>query len=180
MFLKSLRTRRTDKGDKTTATKESKTIFRKQTNAAVPEIQHVLTMTMSEEDDVSVSSTVGNLSIAEEIYDSEVLTFTQQQIMDDELNHARQFNEMERELDAFKASQARVLTVKENELAQAQVDFETVLKEKENEIATLKEEMVQTKEQLSKVSTALIRVQQELYEQELYEKESSWRIIGSW
>lgn len=179
MFLKKLRTRRADKADKPQATKQSKSIFRKHTDyAAIPEIQHVLTMTTSEdeeEDLVLVSSTARDLSIAEEIHDSEILTFTQQQIMDYELNHMRQLNETRREFDEFKASQARVLAIKDSELAQAQADFETVLHEKEKEVATLKEEVAETKEKLSKVSTVLIRVQQDLYE-----KKSSWRIIGSW
>jgi hypothetical protein len=164
MFLKKLRTRRADKDHKTKATKESKSIFRQKTGA-VPEIQHVLTMTTSEDEEgVPLPSTVWDLSIAKEIHDSAALTFTQQQIMDYELNHMRGLNEKRREFDALKASQARVLAVKDGELAQAQVDFGIVLHEKDNEIATLKEEVVETKEQLSKVSTVLIRVQHELHE----------------
>jgi hypothetical protein len=185
MFLKKLRTRRSSKADKIdktkAATKESKSIFRKPTDAVDPEIEHVFTMSMSEdEEDVSVSSssTVRVLSsIADDIDDSEVLTFTQRQIMDSELDHMRQLNKQQREMDgAFKASQARVLAEKEREMAEAKVDFETVLQEKGKEIATLKEEVIKTKEELSKVSTVLIRVQHELHEK----KSSTWRMIGSW
>ena len=194
MFLKKLRTRRDDKVAKTKttkATKESKSIFRKQTDAAAPEIEHVLTMTMSgDEEDVSLSpSTVQNHSVAEEIDDSEYNTFSQQQIVDYELNHLRQLHKKRLELDEFKASQAWILAVKESERAQDQVHFETVLHEKENEIVTLKEdfemaledkeneivilkeEVLEKTEQLSEVSTVLMQVQHELWS----DKKSSWR-----
>jgi hypothetical protein len=197
MFLKKLLIRRADRGDKTKTTKtematkdRKRGIFRKQTDAAVPEIDHVLTMTMSgDEEDVSVSSTVLNLNTAEGMDHSEVLTFTKEQIRDNELNHMRQLNEKRRELDEFKASQAWVLAVKESERAQAQAAFEKklhikereivilkecfemVLNEKENEIVTLKEEVVETKGQLSDVSNVLMQVQHELWST----KHTSWR-----
>lgn len=195
MFLKKLRTRRTDRTAKTKttkATKESKSIFRQKTDAAVPEIEHVATMTMSgDEEDPSVSSTVYNQYVAEEIDDSEseYSTFSQQQIVDYELNHLRQLHKKRRELDEFKASQAWILAVKESERFQAQDKFERVLhekedeivtlkegfemalEEKENEIVILKEEVLEKTEQLSEVCTALMQVQHELWS----DKKSSWR-----
>jgi DNA gyrase/topoisomerase IV subunit A len=171
MFLKRLRTRRANKT--VNAQKETEKIIssKGRDNEEALDIELALTMSLSHDEGEEEKQSVGCiLSTQNEVPNPEVVTFTQQQVMQNSLFHLRQLNAKQEEItklkvvtDELKATYAKRITEKEEELAQTRADFEDVLQKKQNELTDVKEELVETKQELSNVCSVLIQTQHALH-----------------
>jgi hypothetical protein len=135
------------------------------TNTATIGIEQTLTMTTS----VDFEETPPPSEI-EDVVEEPTIAFTEQEIMQNELNHMRKFmakqdevNAMAAVLEELKTSHALKLAAKEDELMETKETYELLLNEKEEQLVEVKTQLTETKGELNKVCSVLMECQHELH-----------------
>lgn len=156
------------KGEKTAATTE---LF--------PTIEAGITFSMSEDYEESlVQSEIENDITVKE--DERTITFSEAEVMQNELNHIRslrakqeEINKMRAVLEELKATYARKIAEKEKQLVKTVEIFEKLLNEREEEVTEVRTALEETKVELTKVCSTLMGCQHDLHE-ERTKNSQSW------
>jgi hypothetical protein len=188
MFLKSIFRRSSNKsgyhGLKKQAGGDGGSIFRsssKKANAAADNeddgIDRVLTMTMTEDEEDSVVSTnvgspmnmtgaqpsillLNNAQEEDPAEDEDVITFTQEELMQHELEHIRQLSTLEQRIQTLE-NEMKFMNAKH---AQKCKNYELELELKDVLLRKSRQEIAETKRELEKVASTLIQTQHTLHE----------------
>lgn len=141
-----------------------------------PSIGETLTMTTS----VDSEDTSAPTSEIEDVVEERTIAFTEEEIMQNELNHMRQYmakqeevNAMAAVLEELKTSHALKLAAKEEELIETKETYELLLNEKEEQLIEVQTQLTETKGELQKVCSVLMEFQDELHKEQT--KSQFWR-----
>lgn len=142
-------------------------------------LEQAITWTMSD-DSASPIATEGQVSVsAERVAESSVpkiYTFTEDELMQNELNQIRSLSALKEDVRKLKAVSDELASLHKKQLAKKDDDYVELmiaLEEKRLELAQTRAELAGAKEELGTISVALLRAQHELFET----KHNSWRSI---
>jgi hypothetical protein len=132
---------------------------------AVSSIEQTLTMTTSVDSEDKPTP-----SEMEDVVQEATIAFTEQEIIQNELNHMRKFmakqeevNAMVAVLEELKTSHALKIAAKEDELIETKETYELLLNEKEEQLVEVKTQLTETKGELKKVCSVLMEFQHDLH-----------------
>jgi hypothetical protein len=135
--------------------------------------QEFTTIKFTEQDEEVIQglTTIKFTEQDEEVAEELTLTFTKQEVLQNELNHTRQLSQhqqeiyrMEAVLEELKMTHALKMAEKDQELAEAKDEFEKVLDEKEEELIEVETKLQETKVELKKVCSVLTGTQHDMHE----------------
>jgi len=173
-ILKKLRLKKKPSVDKSIST-VTKSFFRKSSREKrddVCSIQPGITWTMTEDEHISsTSSPQSGLSVsAQNIVPRETntseptMTFTEKEIMQNQLNHMRQLAEKDREIANYERVNQELHQKFDQTLTELEELHQVVLAEAEMKIAFAKSEVQEAKEKMVHMSATLMKTQAELFE----------------
>ena len=99
--------------------------------------------------------------------EEDTVTFTNQELMQHELKHMREVNDLKSTIVDLKEAQEELIAKHESEIEKKDdenMDLLIELRQSQAQVTELEAELVETKEELAVVSTKLIQVQHELFE----------------
>jgi hypothetical protein len=146
----------------------------------IPSLEQTLTMTTSidSEDDPTSEDVIGSSR------KESIITFTEREVMQNELNHMRELNiaeerirELSNTIEELETAHFHQISQLEQEWEISDKRFDSLLYEMEDELKRVQQELQERKNELMTTSVVLMRCQHELHE---LKSSRSWNIRGIW
>ena len=155
--------------------RQKKTVKTVATIELFPTIEAGLTFSLSEDyDDAPVLCEVDDDDDDVVQEEEPTITFTEKEVMQNELNHIRKMRGKEAEvdkmktvMDELKAAHVKKMAKREEELARTKEVFAKVLNKKEEELTEVRTELEGIKIELTKVCSVLIGCQHDLHQEQM-------------